>query len=106
MICFEAHIDHTAILFLQEKLALFPSFEEANIQIRQVCGILNFFNNQEEMLSLKEQIEEAKSEIAELDRRAYGDFQTNDDLAHQVVKYIAKKGAEPEFVLEPTCGKG
>ncbi len=106
MICFEAHIDQTTILFLEEKLAFFPSFEEANTQIRQVCGILHFFNNQEEIRSLKQQIKQTKSEVIELDRRAYGDFQTNDDLAHRVIQYIAAKGANPEFILEPTCGKG
>ncbi len=106
MTCFEAHIDNFAVDFLRSKLFHITSFETANTLLNDICGINQFFNTDEELIDLKQKLQETESESAILDRRAYGDFQTNQELANRVVKYIAEKEAKPQFVLEPTCGKG
>lgn len=37
----------------------------------------------------------------------YGDFQTPNDLARRVVEVLKQNhGIKPDFVIEPTCGKG
>lgn len=36
----------------------------------------------------------------------YGDFQTPDALAAQVVRLLKKRGLKPNSVVEPTCGHG
>lgn len=42
-----------------------------------------------------------------IDQWQFGDFQTPDDLARQVVHVLdAFHGIKPELVIEPTCGKG
>jgi hypothetical protein len=82
------------------------SYELANQKIYDAFGIINFFDNNEELKILKEIISETQN-IEEPDRATeYGDFQTNLDLANQVTLYLAAKGISPEIVLEPTCGKG
>jgi hypothetical protein len=106
MICFEAYIDDIAVSFLSKNKKLLGSFQGINSVLKKKCGIIDFFNNQNESDELKNKIEEQYSKVEEPNRREYGDFQTNDILANQIVKYIAKKGLSPEFVLEPTCGKG
>jgi len=35
-----------------------------------------------------------------------GDFQTPDDLAHEVVALVKRLGIAPRTVVEPTCGRG
>ncbi len=106
MNCFEAHIDNTVISFLRDNLRQLNSLEKANDFLEKACGIINFFNSQTDTEKLQRKIEEQYSLVEELNRREYGDFQTNDELANQVVKYILKKQIAPEFILEPTCGKG
>ena len=42
-----------------------------------------------------------------LDKWQFGDFQTPDELAGRVVDVLARNhGICPDFVIEPTCGKG
>lgn len=36
----------------------------------------------------------------------FGDFQTPDDLAIKVVQLLQNLGFSPNYILEPTCGRG
>lgn len=42
-----------------------------------------------------------------IDKWQYGDFQTPVDLARKVVEVLKRNhGIDPDFIIEPTCGKG
>ncbi len=99
-------IDDTTVSFLRKNTKKLSSLEKANAFMYKTCGILHFFNNKTETSTLQSSIEEHVPAVEEPGRREYGDFQTNNNLAGQIVRYISEKGACPEFVLEPTCGKG
>jgi len=106
MICFETHISDLIFEFFQKNQKSLLDFTKVNSTIKQVSGIKNFFNNQEQANELLEKIKEHNSIVSEPDRREYGDFQTNQFLAQKVVDYTFSKSNDFEFVLEPTCGKG
>ena len=82
------------------------AFEPANELLEEISGIKLFFNNEQELIELRNKIEEDISIVEEPNRRAYGDFQTNEDLASKVTTYLYKTGIAPSFIIEPTCGKG
>jgi len=82
------------------------TIEQANELLKEISGINLFFNNEKEFTELKTKIEENTSVVEEPNRRAYGDFQTNENLANSITAYIHKIGISPEFIIEPTCGKG
>jgi hypothetical protein len=106
MLCFEAHINNPVLeFFLSDKKAL-SNYFEANIRIKEISGINNFFNSNNEATELLAKLTAYETEFSEPDRREYGDFQTNKNLASQVVNYALTKSNNFEFVLEPTCGKG
>ena len=106
MTIFEANISISLIDFFKSNLKNIDSLERANFFLKEISGINSFFKNKEELMELKKRIEEDISIIKEPNRRAYGDFQTNEDLANNIVKYLSKRRVSPEFVIEPTCGKG
>tara|TARA_B110000211_G_scaffold231578_1_gene293405 strand:- start:2007 stop:3746 length:1740 start_codon:yes stop_codon:yes gene_type:complete len=106
MICFETHITNSNLKFFQENLKTLSNFVEINSLLKKISGINNFFTLQEEATDLLEKIKESNSIVSEPNRREYGDFQTNKNLASQVVEYTFLKRNDFEFILEPTCGKG
>lgn len=106
MTIFEAHISTSLIDFFKTNLKNFNSIEEANSLLKGISGINSFFVSKNELIELKKRIEENTSTFEEPNRRAYGDFQTNEYLANSIVEYLGRQGTAPEFVLEPTCGKG
>jgi hypothetical protein len=65
-----------------------------------VCGINNFFSTQLEVTQVSNII------YPTINRREFGDYQTNSILSKSVTDYIATKNDKIEFVLEPTCGEG
>jgi len=106
MTIFEANISLSLIEFFKSNLKNINSINAANDLLKKVSGINIFFNNEKELSELKNIIEEHQPAFEEPNRRAYGDFQTNEDLADNIAKYLHKEGVSPEFVIEPTCGKG
>jgi len=106
MIYLKNHITSVVLDFILENQDSFLNYLEINIIIKEISGINNFFDTQEEVTRLLTEIRTDSCIISSLDRREYGDFQTNSTLASQVVEYISKKNEKIEFVLEPTCGKG
>jgi hypothetical protein len=103
---FEANITHQVSDFLKDNLKKIVSFEKANQKIHDAFGIIHFFDNNEELETLKEVLSTTNNIVEEPDRTEYGDFQTNSDLANKVALHLALKGVSPEIVIEPTCGKG
>lgn len=106
MIVFGANIVHQVSGFLNENLKNIVSFEKANLKIYDSFGIIHFFDNNEEMETLKEALSETHNVIEGPDREEYGDFQTNSDLANKVTLHLSSRNVSPEIVIEPTCGKG
>lgn len=39
-------------------------------------------------------------------RREYGDWQTNNEFANSICKYLKEEGVNPQVIIEPTCGVG
>lgn len=103
---FESSITHQVHDYLFNNLKGIISFEVANQYIYDVCGINLFFENNEELEAIKIELSETKLNLEEPDRTEYGDFQTNIDLAEQVVEHLVIKNVSPEIIVEPTCGKG
>ena len=103
---FEANITHQVSDFLNDNLKKIASFEKANQKMHDAFGIIHFFDNDEELETLKEVLSITNNIVEEPDRAEYGDFQTNSDLANKVTLHLASKNISPEVVIEPTCGKG
>lgn len=103
---FEANITHQVSDFLNDNLKKIISFEKANQKMYDAFGIIHFFDNDEELETLKEVLSITHNIVEEPDRAEYGDFQTNSDLANKVTLHLASKNISPEVVIEPTCGKG
>jgi len=103
---FEANITHQVSDFLNDNLKKITSFEKANQKMYDAFGIIHFFDNDEELETLKEVLSITNNVVEEPDRAEYGDFQTNSDLANKITLYLATKKISPEVVIEPTCGKG
>ena len=103
---FGADITHEVSHFLYYHLKEITSFEIANQKIFIAFGIKYFFDNNEELETLKVIISENHNFVEEPDRAEYGDFQTNAELATKVTFHLTLKNISPEIIIEPTCGKG
>lgn len=103
---FEANISPYLMDFFKANWKKFNSLENANSFLEELCGIQFFFYNSEELAEFKNGIKHLTDTLEEPNRRAYGDFQTNEDLANKVVKHLTERGCSPEFMIEPSCGKG
>ena len=103
---FEANITHQVSDFLNDNLKNIVSFKDANKNIYENFGIINFFENDEDLETLKVVISDNINILEEPDRAEYGDFQTNEDLANKVTLYLSSKNISPKIIVEPTCGKG
>lgn len=103
---FEANITLLAKNFFARELAVITTLENANKILKQVTGIEAFFQNISELNEIKEKSSFNSYAIAEPERPEYGDFQTNLNLAEQIIKRLNIKGVSPDVIVEPTCGKG
>ncbi|PJB56181.1 MAG: hypothetical protein CO098_14665 [Bacteroidetes bacterium CG_4_9_14_3_um_filter_41_19] len=103
---FEANIIHQVSEFLNYSLKTVRSLEKANQKMHDDFGIIHFFDNNEELESLKEILSVNHKIVEEPDRAEYGDFQTNSDLANKVILHLSSREISPEILIEPTCGKG
>jgi len=77
-----------------------------NQVLRSACGVIDFFTTASDAADFACHLSESHDLVQEPDRAAYGDFQTNTDLASRVVKFLKQEGATPTLLVEPTCGKG
>ncbi len=103
---FEANIPLQVSDFLIDNLKKVTSYKIANQKLSIAFGIKHFFDNNEELETIKNVLYETHSHIEEPNRVEYGDFQTNSDLANKVTLHLASKSISPEIIVEPTCGKG
>lgn len=103
---FDAHITPAIQKFIQLKLTRNLSLSNANKLLHSVSGIVFFFETEEDLQELKEKVFSSSNFLEESDRAEYGDFQTNEDLAASVAKYLSTRIEKPDVVIEPTCGKG
>lgn len=80
-------------------------FKSANHIIKQICGIVDFFDSSE---SKKEFVTtyETHSNIVCEDRVSYGDWQTPSELAKKICESHVQRFGQPDIVIEPTCGLG
>ena len=99
------NIESKVLDFFRQKHSK-SSLNTINSLLEKLCGIRCFFENESEFSDFKQQIETEISTVYEVDRSEYGDFQTNENLASTVCKYLATKNIQPQFLIEPTCGKG
>jgi len=103
---FEANISNQVLEFLRELLNESENYEIANQKILDEFGINNFFDK-DDFLTLIESLSNSNNNLVEEpDRAAYGDFQTNKNLANKIAENLSKIGISPEIIIEPTCGKG
>lgn len=103
---FDANISHQVSKFLNNELKRITLYEKANHKLLDIFGVNSFFENQEDLVALKEIIGETESMVEEPSRGEYGDFQTNHRLANYVTEFLKEKLAMPDIIVEPTCGKG
>lgn len=103
---FEANITPLVSNFLNESLRETISIEEANEKIHHYFGIIHFFDDVDDLETLKEMVSENKNVFEEPNRSEHGDFQTNKDLANKVILHLNSKNILPKIIIEPTCGKG
>jgi len=104
---FEANISLQVCTFLNNFFKNTLSFENANKKMLDAFGIKHFFENIDDFQELKESVSLVTMSLEEeVDRAEYGDFQTNKELAFEIVKQLFHNNILPEIVIEPTCGKG
>jgi hypothetical protein len=86
----------------------FSEFEALNSILKRISGIQDFFESPKQLEQFILNFDIDKLLVKEANRRQYGDFQTNFNLASTSIKHIRNffKYRDFEFVLEPTCGKG
>jgi len=106
MIVFETYLPKIVSDYFNKKKKHLSAFKKMNNLLKNSCGVNDFFTTQEEATNLLHKIIENQSIAVELDRREYGDYQTNENLASKVSKYAFSKMKGIEFLLEPTCGNG
>ncbi|MCK9452936.1 MAG: SAM-dependent methyltransferase [Bacteroidales bacterium] len=82
--------------------------QSCNDLLREKCGVKSFFEDEKQLSRFIALIAERNNKAEEPDRREYGDFQTNINLALKSADYIKSisKDENIAFILEPTCGKG
>ncbi len=78
---------------------------EANSVIRSICGIVNYFSNDDDKEAFVSSYDSSAEYVCE-DRGAYGDWQTPKALALAICKEHSNYYGSPDIVIEPTCGMG
>jgi len=102
---FEANITIKVIDFFKQNLKN-NDLMIVNQLINKFCGILKFFDNQNEMNELIQVLKIEQNIVSEQDRAEYGDFQTPKKLSDLTCKLLQTKNIKPQIIIEPTCGKG
>lgn len=103
---FDADISDLAFCFLKDNRTSLTSIEHANELLQNKCGILNFFTSESELSKVVVELNETFSNEACESHAEYGDFQTNQTLANQIINKLKTDGILPKVVVEPTCGEG
>jgi len=88
MTIFETYLPKTLSDYFIKNKKHFSDFRKINNLLKTSCGINDFFKTQEDATILLQTITENQSIVAEPDRREYGDYQTNESLAQQNLKFL------------------
>jgi hypothetical protein len=104
---FNAPLPASVAEFLASELSGHRSYLTANARLQYTCGVTDWFASEEEFRAAQQALLPAQDGVTE-DRTEYGDFQTNDALAQQIVRFLASSAevTSPSVIVEPTCGKG
>ncbi len=107
MIVENGNISTTVYCYFKENKSILQDIKTCNSFLAITCGIVSFFESEEQLRNFSLLIFQ-KDNFVHDSRREYGDFQTNQRLALENVKYILlkSKNKDFEFLLEPNCGKG
>ena len=97
-------INFNCILFFMNKK--YKNLKDANDDLYNMSGIIDFFNNEKELDNLYYSINITNKNTVKSKELEYGDYQTNKVLTDSICNLIVKKKIEPEVLIEPTCGKG
>lgn len=103
---FDAELPEIGLQYLSRIAFSCKDYHACNHEIEDRCGCVDFFPSQEHVESIKKLSNDCSCDCVAESRTEYGDFQTNMDLADSIGQYLFKNGIDPEFVIEPTCGKG
>jgi hypothetical protein len=101
---FEANISE--VVLKEMKRLIGDNFEENNQKLEELTGIHHFFKDKNEFDSFSNALQNESSGNTILDRKEYGDFQTNSTLAKKVCELLKTKNIAPEIIIEPTFGEG
>jgi len=100
------YIQPHTFAFLQNNISLLANPNEINELISDICGIDNFFKDQNESLNLLDNLKSSQIVREESDKIEYGDFQTPYTLTNSICSHLLRGKACPEIIIEPTFGKG
>ena len=92
-----------AISFFQKEHK--ADFQKINQLLKERCGVINFFEKEDDYSQLKQKVETTQSIVCE-SQVEYGDYQTNKQLTQSVCNRLSEKNINPKILIEPTCGKG
>lgn len=102
----EITIDLEIIDFLKSNSNRLTSLDKTNSFLKEMTGIENFFESSLEYSEFLNKLNNNNILVKDLDRKEYGDFQTNKNLTDKICKVLMSKSINPKLVIEPTCGKG
>jgi hypothetical protein len=85
-------------------LEKFDSLERTNLDILESTGIINFFNQDEDLVSFRDFLTNSIHKKKSI--KDFGDFQTPDILTDRICKFLSQSGFNPTILIEPTCGEG
>ncbi len=100
------HLQPATIDFLVEKTDGINDYREANILLHSLCGIVAFFRNQDDLMTLHELLNPCFMVCEGPDRREYGDFQTPSELTDLICSNLKNDSIAPDVIIEPTFGRG
>lgn len=102
----QKYIKYNHISFLSEKLGKCHDYIKANLILKDITGINNFFDGQTSYLFFQKFLNESILHVSDSERREYGDFQTPNELTDNICSLLTKNNFHPQSVIEPTFGKG
>lgn len=101
----KSYIPQLVLDFLSNEIPSLLDKASANNFLATICGVNDFFASESEVTTLKRIIEDNFHTETTVNRREFGDYQTNKSLA-EACTLLTKNHTDYEFILEPTCGKG
>ncbi len=99
-------INPNVLDFIGNELSEIQHLNKINDKLQSLCGIINFFENKNEILNFKEKFLQSEDRKKIANKSEFGDYQTNSELTDNICKLLKSKKNNPNIVFEPTFGKG